>query len=100
MGKQRHDIEEAEAILRETIQWLGEGVAVFDENGAILARNALFLRILGLSETAAALNLDDLIRETSGNLRTPHYSPPNGTRSRRTPIQPVKKSPWKSRCRA
>jgi signal transduction histidine kinase/ActR/RegA family two-component response regulator len=72
-GKQRRKIEQAEEALRQAIQWLEEGVIIFDESGEILARNAPFLRILGLSDKQEPVlhNLDDLIRETSANFVAP-----------------------------
>jgi signal transduction histidine kinase len=72
-GKRRHKIKDVEEILLQAIQWLEEGVIIFDENGEILARNTPFLRILGLSDKQAPVlhNLDDLIRKTSGNFADP-----------------------------
>jgi signal transduction histidine kinase/FixJ family two-component response regulator len=45
--------------LQQAIDWLEEGVAVFDNHGAILARNMMFLRYLGL-DTAEGRGLRTL----------------------------------------
>ena len=42
------EVHEVEAELRQVLDWLDEGVVVFDENGRIRAKNARFLQILGL----------------------------------------------------
>ena len=61
------EVHEVEAELQQVLDWLDEGVVVFDENDRIRAKNARFLQILGLSADDAALlhNLDELIRRTA-----------------------------------
>lgn len=66
-------VEEVEEELRQSIEWLEEGVVVFDARGEIRAHNSRFLRILGLSEKQGKIvhNLEDVIRESSGNFASP-----------------------------
>ena len=60
-------IEEVEEELQQAIEWLEEGVVVFDENGGILARNRRFLQILGVSEKLAPRTLEQVIAAAAGN---------------------------------
>jgi signal transduction histidine kinase/CheY-like chemotaxis protein len=55
--------EDVEAELRQTVDWMTEGVVVFDEAGGIRAANEHFYRLLGLSrEDAAGLRtLEELL---------------------------------------
>jgi signal transduction histidine kinase/ActR/RegA family two-component response regulator len=66
-------VEDVEEELRQAIEWLEEGVAVFDEHGEILARNSRFLQILGLREKNGQIlrTLEDLIQETAKNFAAP-----------------------------
>jgi signal transduction histidine kinase/ActR/RegA family two-component response regulator len=59
--------------LQQGIEWLEEGLAVFDENDRIVARNAMFLQLLGLREGEGRklLNLDDMIRAAAKNAAEP-----------------------------
>ncbi len=59
--------EDVEAELRQTVDWMGEGVALFDEAGGIRAANERFFRLLGLGteEAAGAHTLQDLLRQVS-----------------------------------
>jgi signal transduction histidine kinase/FixJ family two-component response regulator len=59
--------------LQQGIQWLEEGLVVFDENDRIVARNAMFLQLLGLREDEGRklLNLDDMIRAAARNAAEP-----------------------------
>ena len=68
-----HKIEEVQEELRQAIEWLEEGVVIFDENGGILARNLRFLQILGVSEKQGRVlrNLEELIRESADNFAAP-----------------------------
>lgn len=65
--------QEAEETLSQALEWLDEGVVVFDNFGRILARNARFLQILGLAEEAqsALHTLADLIRCAAQNAEKP-----------------------------
>src|SRR5271157_1630009 len=67
------EVHELEAELQQVLEWLDEGVVVFDENDRIRAKNARFLQILGLSadDGASLLNLEDLIRRTAHSAREP-----------------------------
>jgi len=71
--KHPRTVEEVEEELRQAIEWLEEGVVVFDENGEILARNRRLLQILGVSEKQGQTvrNLEELIRESAGNFAAP-----------------------------
>jgi signal transduction histidine kinase/CheY-like chemotaxis protein len=64
------DLEEQ---LRQAIEWLEEGVVVFDEHGEILARNSRFLQILGLSEKNGKTlrTLEDVIQGAAKNFASP-----------------------------
>ncbi|HKI10791.1 MAG TPA: ATP-binding protein [Candidatus Acidoferrum sp.] len=66
-------VHEGEAELHQVLDWLDEGVVVFDENDRIRAKNARFLQILGLSanDGASLQSLEDLIRITGKNAREP-----------------------------
>ena len=66
-------IEEAREALRQAIEWLDEGVVVFDDRGEILARNARFLQILGFSEEEGKtlLTLEDVIQCAAKNAAEP-----------------------------
>jgi len=59
--------EDVEAELRQTVGWMTEGVAVFDEAGGIRAANEHFYRMLGLTreETAGLRTLEDLLGKVS-----------------------------------
>ena len=64
---------EVEAELQQVLDWLDEGVVVFDENDRIRAKNARFLQILGLSADDAAQlhSLEELIRRTAKSASEP-----------------------------
>ncbi|MGB2678752.1 MAG: ATP-binding protein [Candidatus Acidiferrum sp.] len=72
LGRAR-DVDEVQAELQQVLEWLDEGVVVFDENDRIRAKNARFLQILGLStdDGASLQSLEDLIRRTAKNAREP-----------------------------
>ena len=55
--------EDVEAEFRQTVGWMSEGVAVFDETGGIRAANEQFYRLLGLTheESAGLRTLEDLL---------------------------------------
>ena len=55
--------EDVEAELRQTVGWMTEGVAVFDEAGGIRAANEQFHRLLGITpeEAAGLRTLEDLL---------------------------------------
>ncbi|MGB7730950.1 MAG: ATP-binding protein [Candidatus Acidiferrum sp.] len=61
------------AALQQAIECLEEGVAVFDGRGEILARNAMFLRILGLGEeeSKGLCTLRDFIQAAAKNAAEP-----------------------------
>jgi len=65
--------EDVEAELRQTVDWMTEGVAVFDEAGGIRAANEHFYRMLGISrdEIAGFHTLEDLLGKVS-----PHAADP------------------------
>jgi signal transduction histidine kinase/CheY-like chemotaxis protein len=67
------EAHEVESELQQVLEWLDEGVVVFDENDRIRAKNARFLQILGLgAEDGASLqSLADLLRLTTKNAREP-----------------------------
>ena len=67
------EVHEVEAELQQVLEWLEEGVVVFDENERIRAKNARFLQILGLSadDGASLQSLEDLIHHTAKNAREP-----------------------------
>src|SRR5271157_13813 len=67
------EVHEVEAELQQVLEWLDEGVVVFDENDRIRAKNARFLQILGLSadDGASVQCLEDLIRRTASSAREP-----------------------------
>jgi signal transduction histidine kinase/ActR/RegA family two-component response regulator len=67
------EFDEAEAELQQVLEWLDEGVVVFDENDRIRAKNARFLQILGLSadDGASSQSLEDLIRRAAKSAREP-----------------------------
>jgi signal transduction histidine kinase/ActR/RegA family two-component response regulator len=66
------ELQEVEAELQQALEWLDEGVVVFDENDRIRAKNARFLQILGLSAAGSSLRtLEDLIRLTTKNASDP-----------------------------
>ena len=54
---------DVEAELRQTVDWMTEGVVVFDEAGGIRAANEHFYRLLGLTreEAAGLQTLEDLL---------------------------------------
>jgi signal transduction histidine kinase/ActR/RegA family two-component response regulator len=64
-----------EEELRQAIEWLEEGVVIFDENEQILARNGRFLQILGVNAKLCETprNLEEVIREVSGNFADPQF---------------------------
>lgn len=59
--------------LQQAIEWLEEGLVVFDEDDRIVARNSMFLQLLGLREEEGRklLNLDDMIRTVGKNAADP-----------------------------
>ncbi|HET7105462.1 MAG TPA: ATP-binding protein [Candidatus Acidoferrum sp.] len=65
--------EDVEAELRQTVGWMSEGVAVFDETGGIRAANEQFYRLLGLAheESAGLRTLEELLA-----LVAPHAADP------------------------
>lgn len=65
--------EEIEEELRQTVNWMEEGVVLFDEAGGIRAANERFQRLMGLTaeETAEVKNFEDLVR-----LVAPHAQDP------------------------
>jgi signal transduction histidine kinase/AmiR/NasT family two-component response regulator len=67
------EVHEVEAELQQTLEWLEEGVVVFDEDDRIRAKNARFLQILGLSKEdgASVQCLEDLIRHAAKSAREP-----------------------------
>jgi len=67
------ELHEVESELQQVLEWLDEGVVVFDENDRIRAKNARFLQILGLStdDGASVQCLEDLIRRTANSAREP-----------------------------
>src|SRR5271157_446542 len=67
------EVHELEAELQQVLEWLDEGVVVFDENDRIRAKNARFLQILGLGadDGASVQCLEDLIRRTASSAREP-----------------------------
>jgi signal transduction histidine kinase/CheY-like chemotaxis protein len=66
--------EDVEAELRQTVGWMTEGVAVFDEAGGIRAANEHFYRLLGLTreEAAGLRTLDNLLGKVA-----PHAADPD-----------------------
>jgi signal transduction histidine kinase len=60
-------IEDVEAELRQTVDWMTEGVAVFDEAGGIRAANEHFYRMMGISrdEMPGLHTLEDLLGKIS-----------------------------------
>ena len=72
MGRAR-EVQEVEPELQQVLEWLDEGVVVFDQNDRIRAKNARFLQILGLSadDGASLQSLEDLLRFTTKNAREP-----------------------------
>src|SRR5208282_1456262 len=67
------EVHEVEAELQQVLDWLDEGVVVFDENDRIRAKNARFLQILGLSADDGVLlhSLEELIRRTANYASEP-----------------------------
>ena len=65
--------EDVEAELRQTVGWMTEGVAVFDDAGGIRAANEHFYRLLGLTreEAAGLRTLEDLLGKVA-----PHAADP------------------------
>jgi signal transduction histidine kinase len=59
-GRRKEDVE---AELRQTVGWMTEGVAVFDEAGGLRAANEHFYRLLGLTreEATGLRTLEDLL---------------------------------------
>ena len=59
--------------MQQAIEWLEEGVVVFDERGKILTRNTMFLQLLGVAGDNAPtlLTLEDVIHAASKNARKP-----------------------------
>jgi PAS domain-containing protein len=56
-------------ILQRAIGWLEEGVVVFGVDGRVIARNAMFLQLLGISdeEGKKLASFEDLLQAASGN---------------------------------
>ncbi|HYW65484.1 MAG TPA: ATP-binding protein [Candidatus Dormibacteraeota bacterium] len=67
------EVQEVESELQQVLEWLDEGVVVFEEDDRIRAKNERFLQILGLSaaDGAAVQCLEDLIRRTASSAREP-----------------------------
>lgn len=67
------EVQEVESELQQVLEWLDEGVVVFEEDDRIRAKNDRFLQILGLSaaDGAAVQCLEDLIRRTASSAREP-----------------------------
>jgi len=65
--------EDVEAELRQTVGWMTEGVAVFDEAGGIRAANEHFCRLLGLTreEAAGLRTLDNLLGKVAPHAANP-----------------------------
>jgi signal transduction histidine kinase len=59
--------EDVEAELRQTVDWMTEGVVVFDEAGGIRAANEHFYRLLGVTreESAGLRTLEDLLAKVA-----------------------------------
>lgn len=66
-------VADVEEELRQTVGWMGEGVAVFDADGRVRARNEKFLRIFGLSSTEAKelQTQEDFILRIAGSTSQP-----------------------------
>lgn len=64
---------EAWETVQQAIEGLEEGVVVFDAKDRILARNGMFLQLLGLSEETATnlVTFDDVIRAATRNATEP-----------------------------
>ncbi len=67
--------EESETELRQTLEWLEEGVVVFDQQGRIRAQNTRFRQMLGLTATEGAESTtnEDLIRRAAKNAVNPDH---------------------------
>ncbi len=67
------DVKQVEAELRQSLEWLQEGVVIFDEEGGIRAMNSRSRQILGLAAESVATvrNLDELIERVSRNAAEP-----------------------------
>ena len=65
--------EDVEAELRQTVAWMTEGVALFDEAGGLRASNEQFYRMMGIAreESAGLRTLEDLLGAVS-----PHAADP------------------------
>jgi PAS domain S-box-containing protein len=65
--------EEVEIELRQTVEWMEEGVVLFDEAGRVRAVNERFHRMLGLTgeEAAGAGTFEDLVRLAARHARDP-----------------------------
>jgi PAS domain-containing protein len=66
-------VKETGEALQQAIEWLEEGLVVFDESDRILARNTMFLKLLGLSEAEGKrlTNLTEAIEAASKNAADP-----------------------------
>jgi signal transduction histidine kinase/ActR/RegA family two-component response regulator len=73
MANRARTAEEAHAALKQALEWLDEGVAVFDDRGEIIAQNAKFLQILGFrqDERSNLRTLEDVIQGASKNAGEP-----------------------------
>lgn len=71
--KDAGQIQETQETLSRALEWLEEGVVVFDDGGRILARNTRFLQILGINGEArnALQTHEDLILAASKNAFEP-----------------------------
>ena len=73
--KQEHGrpVKEVLEALQQAIEWLEEGVVVFDQDSEILARNGMFLRLLGLNEAEGRklLTLEEVIQKVVKNAAEP-----------------------------
>ncbi len=54
-------------MFQQAIDWLEEGVIVFDEQGKVLAQNAMFQELLGLHEQPSEVEFDGLVQPASAN---------------------------------
>jgi signal transduction histidine kinase/CheY-like chemotaxis protein len=65
--------EDVESELRQTVEWMEEGVVLFDEAGRVRAANERFHRMLGLTpeESAEARTFEDLLRLAAPHARDP-----------------------------
>lgn len=110
VGKENHarTSEEAHEALRQALEWLEEGVVVFDDCGEILAQNARFLQILGFreDERSKLRTLENVIQGAAKNAAEPESfaadwralaaNSADGTREELAMAKPVPQ--WIDRC--